>query len=121
MYSKEVEVKPRRVRLGTSKTRLAPHWPAAPELPITMQRPSLARAVPIAFGLVVLVGGLLQFTPWKARHLACCSEPPLRADILPPHSGSALRHGLRLGLHCTQCCVGLILILRPLSIYLFSK
>lgn len=79
--------------------------------PITMQRASLARAVPIAAGLVVLIGGLLQFTAWKARHLACCSGPPTSDEILPPHFGSALRHGMRLGLHCTQCCAGLILIL----------
>ena len=79
--------------------------------PITMQRASLARAVPIAAGLVVLVGGLLQFTAWKARHLACCSGPLPSEDIAPPRFGSALRHGMRLGLHCTQCCAGLILIL----------
>jgi len=76
---------------------------------ITMQRASVARAVPIAAGLVVLFGGLLQFTAWKARHLACCSGPPPSDDIV--HSGSALRHGMRLGPHCTQCCAGLILIL----------
>ena len=79
--------------------------------PITMQRESLARAVPIAIGLAVLVGGLLQFTAWKARHLACCCGPPPGDNILPPHSRSALRHGIRLGFHCTQCCAGLILIL----------
>ena len=76
---------------------------------ISMQRASLARAVPIAAGLVVLFGGLLQFTAWKAHHLACCSGPPPNDDMA--HYGSALRHGLRLGLHCTQCCAGLILIL----------
>lgn len=78
---------------------------------ITMQRASLARAVPTIIGLIVLVGGLLQFTAWKARHLACCSGPLSSDDIVPPHSGAALRHGMRLGLHCTQCCAGLILIL----------
>lgn len=79
--------------------------------PVPMQWASLARAVPTAAGLVVLVGGLLQFTGWKARHLACCSAPSPSDDILPAHSSSALRHGMRLGLHCTQCCAGLIVIL----------
>jgi len=35
-----------------------------------MQQPALARAVPIAVGAVVLIAGSLQFTAWKARHLA---------------------------------------------------
>src|SRR5215510_10177372 len=41
---------------------------------IEMQQPALARAVPIAVGVVVLIAGALQFTPWKAHHLACCRE-----------------------------------------------
>ena len=43
---------------------------------IEMQQPALARAVPIAVGVVVLIAGALQFTAWKARHLACCREAP---------------------------------------------
>src|SRR5262249_28070423 len=39
---------------------------------IEMQQPALARAVPIAVGVVVLISGALQFTAWKAHHLACC-------------------------------------------------
>ena len=34
-----------------------------------MQQPALARAVPIAVGVVVLLAGALQFSAWKARHL----------------------------------------------------
>ncbi|HKC11149.1 MAG TPA: DUF2182 domain-containing protein, partial [Vicinamibacteria bacterium] len=30
---------------------------------------------------------------------------------LPPDAGSAWRHGLRLGGHCSLCCFGFILIL----------
>jgi len=36
---------------------------------IEMQQPALARAVPIAVGVVVLIAGALQRTAWKARHL----------------------------------------------------
>ncbi len=32
---------------------------------VEMQLPSLARAVPVASGVVVLIAGTLQFTPWK--------------------------------------------------------
>ena len=76
---------------------------------LEMQLPALARAVPIAVGVVVLGAGGLQFTGWKARQLACCREAPGRA--LPADAVTAWRHGLRLGLHCSYCCSGLTAIL----------
>ncbi len=50
---------------------------------VAMQRPALARAVPIAVGVGVLIAGALQFTAWKAHHLAGCREAPGRGRILP--------------------------------------
>jgi predicted metal-binding membrane protein len=82
---------------------------------IEMQQPALARAVPIAVGVVVLIAGALQFTAWKARHLACCREV-LGRRPLPADAGTAWRHGLRLGLHCSRCCVGLIAILLVIGV-----
>jgi predicted metal-binding membrane protein len=73
---------------------------------VEMQLPELARAVPIAVGVVVLTAGALQFTAWKAHHLACCREAP-GGRTLPADAGTAWRHGLRLGLHCSSCCAGL--------------
>src|SRR5688500_5146748 len=64
---------------------------------IEMQQPALARAVPIAVGVVVLIAGGLQCTSWKARHLAWCREAPGRGRTLPADAGTAWRHGLRLG------------------------
>jgi predicted metal-binding membrane protein len=78
---------------------------------IEMRQPALARAVPIAAGVVVLIAGSLQFTAWKAGHLACCREVPGRGRTLPADAGMAWRHGLRLGLHCSYCCAGLVAIL----------
>jgi predicted metal-binding membrane protein len=78
---------------------------------LEMQQPALARAVPIAAGVVVLIAGALQFTAWKTRHLAYCREAPGRGRTLPADAGTAWRHGLRLGLHCSQCCAGLMAIL----------
>src|SRR5439155_415325 len=37
---------------------------------VEMQHPALARSVPIAIGMVILMAGSLQLTAWKARHLA---------------------------------------------------
>ena len=83
---------------------------------IEMQQLAVARAVPIAAGVVVLIGGALQFTAWKARHLAGCREAPGRGRTLPADVGTAWRHGLRLGLHCSYCCAGLMAILLAIGV-----
>jgi predicted metal-binding membrane protein len=77
---------------------------------VEMQHPELARLVPIAIGVVILIGGSLQFTAWKARHLSCCRAPECIRP-LPADSGAAWRDGVRLGLHCWHCCAGLTSIL----------
>jgi predicted metal-binding membrane protein len=73
---------------------------------VEMQRPALARAAPLAVGVVVLIAGALQFTAWKAHHLACCRESPGHGRTLPANAGTAWRHGLRLGLHCSSSSAG---------------
>src|SRR5262245_17027062 len=78
---------------------------------IEMQQPAVAHAVPIAAGVVVLIGGALQFSAWKARHLAGCREAPGRARALPADARTAWRHGLHLGHHCACCCFALMAIL----------
>jgi predicted metal-binding membrane protein len=83
---------------------------------VEMQQPDLAGAVPIAVGVVVLIAGALQFTAWKARHLAYCREAPGCGHALPADPGTAWRHGLRLGLHCSRCCFGLMAILLVIGV-----
>jgi predicted metal-binding membrane protein len=83
---------------------------------LEMQQPSLARAVPVAAGVVVLSAGILQLTTWKTRHLVCCREAPGRTRTLPADARTAWRHGVRLGLHCTQCCAGLTVVLLALGV-----
>lgn len=83
---------------------------------LEMRHPALARAVPMAVGVVVLMGGFLQFSAWKARGLACCREAPGRGRMLAPDAGTAWRHGLRLGLHCVHCCTGLMAILLVIGV-----
>lgn len=81
-----------------------------------MQRPALARAVPIMVGVVVLMAGLFQLTARKVRHLAICRETPRHGCRMPADAGTAWRQGLRLGLHCSQCCVGLMAILLVIGV-----
>lgn len=83
---------------------------------LEMQVPEVARAVPIAVAVVVLIAGAFQFTDWKAHHLACCREAPGRGGKLPADAGTAWRHGLHLGLHCYYCCAGLMTILLVIGV-----
>jgi predicted metal-binding membrane protein len=83
---------------------------------VEMQLPALARVVPIAVGVVVLIAGALQFTAWKAHRLACCRETLGRGRSLPADASTALRHGLSLGLRCSYCCAGLTAILFGLGV-----
>jgi len=71
----------------------------------------LARAVPVTVAVVVLIAGALQFTSWKAHHLACCREAPGRGCTLPAGAGTAWRQGMRFGLHCGLSCANLTAIL----------
>lgn len=83
---------------------------------VEMQLPALARAVPIAVGAAVLIAGAFQFTAWKAHHLACCRKAPARNRMLSADAGTAWRHGLRLGLHCSYCCAGLTTMLLVIGV-----
>jgi predicted metal-binding membrane protein len=78
--------------------------------------PALAHAVPVAAGGVVLVAGALQLTTSKSRHLACCRQAPEPGRLLPANAGTAWRHGLRLALHCGQCCGNLMAILLAVGV-----
>ncbi|HXJ32027.1 MAG TPA: DUF2182 domain-containing protein [Gemmatimonadales bacterium] len=71
----------------------------------TRHSPTLGRALPIVLGVLLAASGLVQFTEWKRRHLACCR------DCAPRAAHSAWDDGLRLGLHCCQCCLALMALL----------
>ncbi|WP_258167660.1 DUF2182 domain-containing protein [Paraburkholderia sp. BL21I4N1] len=90
---------------------------------------AFSRGVPFAAGMVVLAAGAWQFSRWKTRRLAGCrrasacatlapvsstpSTPsaPWIASLLSADARSAWRHGVRLGLHCCDCCAGFTAIL----------
>jgi predicted metal-binding membrane protein len=78
---------------------------------LEMHRPPFASLVPSLASVVVLVAGVLQFTPWKTRELACCRElsRPDRSAAVDPYG--AWREGLHLGVRCSLCCVGLTAVL----------
>jgi predicted metal-binding membrane protein len=77
---------------------------------VRMELPQSARAVSTAIGMVVLAAGALQFTGWKAHHLASCREAP-RWRTIRGGAGTAVRDGLRIGFHCCLSCLGFVAIL----------
>jgi predicted metal-binding membrane protein len=79
---------------------------------IEMEQPALARAVPVAAGVVVLIAGAIQFTKWKAHHLTCCRE----ASGLSASEGKAWRDGIRFAFHCGLCCANLTAVLLVLGV-----
>jgi predicted metal-binding membrane protein len=83
---------------------------------VEIQIPALARAVPIVVGVVVVIAGALQFTAWKAHHLACCRMAPGHGHAWPADAGTAWRYGLRLGLHCSACSAGLTAVLLVIGV-----
>jgi predicted metal-binding membrane protein len=81
-----------------------------------MKIPALACAVPVAVALVVLIAGGLQFTQWKAHHLARCREAPGRGRALPADTGTAWRQGLQFGIHCGLSCANLTAVLLVIGV-----
>lgn len=75
-----------------------------------------AQAMPAIGSMIVVVAGALQFSTWKARHLACCREESQRSAIQPADAGAAWRQGLRLGFHCVNRCASLTAILLVLGV-----
>jgi predicted metal-binding membrane protein len=78
---------------------------------IEMQQAALARAIPSLTAVIVLIAGVLQFSSWKAHHLACCREAPGRRSAPRADVGSAWHLGVRLGTHCMHSCAGLTALL----------
>ncbi|HEY1767133.1 MAG TPA: DUF2182 domain-containing protein [Terracidiphilus sp.] len=83
---------------------------------VEMEQPALARAAPLAVGVVILIAGAVQLTSWKAHHLACCRGMPALGCTLPAGAGTAWRQGLRFGLHCGLSCANLTAILLVIGI-----
>ena len=81
-----------------------------------MRWPPLSRAVPLAVGGVVLVAGMFQLSGWKARLLDCCRQSPGRGRVLAADAGTAIRHGLHLGIRCCLCCAGPMAVLLAVGV-----
>jgi predicted metal-binding membrane protein len=74
-----------------------------------MRCDAVARAVPLATGVVLVLAGWFQQTAWKRTQLAACvHDVACGARSVPP---SAWRDGVRMGLSCARCCAGWMVVL----------
>jgi predicted metal-binding membrane protein len=86
-------------------------WPAGVLLAeAAMRDAAIARLVPVATGIALVVAGSLQSGAWKSRALESCG---LGADCCSETHDHAWRHGFELGLRCLRCCA-------PWTVVLFS-
>jgi predicted metal-binding membrane protein len=63
---------------------------------------------PRSDGVIVVAAGLVQFTRWKSRRLACCRRS---VHAVATDGITAWRQGLRLGLDCAASCANLMAVL----------
>jgi predicted metal-binding membrane protein len=75
---------------------------------VEMKRAVLARTVPVTVGAVMVIAGALQFTSWKAHHLARCRD-------MPADARTAWQQGIQFGFHCSLSCANLTAILLALG------
>ncbi len=98
-----------------------------------MRWPDLSRTVPILTGLLLILAGAYQFSPWKREGLGHCRKgmvygmapkgrrrTPQRQNPLPEiiedaDWKSSFFQGLRQGLSCAVCCASSMLVLVALG------
>lgn len=83
---------------------------------IEMRMPAVARGMPAAVGVAVVVAGLFQLTAWKAHQLACWRDTPWRSSPLGASVPVAWRSGIRLGIRCGQSSAGWMVVLVGLGV-----
>jgi predicted metal-binding membrane protein len=70
----------------------------------------LARLVPTAVGMVLLLAGYLQVTKWKVRQICRCRAESAGGRAQHRDARGAWHHGIRLGVDCALCCSGLVAV-----------
>jgi predicted metal-binding membrane protein len=83
---------------------------------VEMRSYALACAVPMAIGVVVLLSGAFQLTPWKMDSLLCCREASDHSLRLAANAAGSWRHGIRLGFRCVFACANLTVVLLALGV-----
>jgi predicted metal-binding membrane protein len=78
--------------------------------------PWASMAPPAVSAAVVLLAGLWQFTPWKARQLAACRHARDCRNDGRPNYPASLWHGARMGLRCVYCCANHTAVLLVLGV-----
>jgi predicted metal-binding membrane protein len=81
-----------------------------------MRQPALARAVPMATGIVIVIAGALQFGAWKSHPPACCVAVEAERSRFNVSFRADWLQGVHLGLLCSRYCANLMAILLLIGI-----
>jgi predicted metal-binding membrane protein len=81
-----------------------------------MRWPAFSMMAPILWGVIVLLAGCFQLTGWKVCLLDRCTNVSMSGHQVLTSAQAAWRHGIRLGVNCSLCCAGLMLILIALGV-----
>lgn len=71
---------------------------------LAVRVPLIARAAPLATGLIVVVAGVLQCSAWKANRLHACHSIRHCQMTSPVDALAAWRSGVRFAVRCASCC-----------------
>jgi predicted metal-binding membrane protein len=83
---------------------------------LAMRSEPLSEVTPLLGGLVVMISGALQFTPWKTRGLVRCRHEEGCGGSRRVMPRDALRAGARLGLKCADCSAALTAVLLMIGV-----
>jgi predicted metal-binding membrane protein len=83
---------------------------------VAIGEPALARAVPILVGAIVLIAGAVQLRTSSLRRSAYRRRQRETGRALSARALTSLRHGVRLGVRCGQCCAAPMIVLLGIGI-----
>lgn len=83
---------------------------------LAMRNAGVARLVPVAMGVVLVVAGALQSTRWKSRALERCRRRDDCCSAAADGFTSSWRHGASLGARCVRCCAPWTAVLLVLGV-----
>jgi predicted metal-binding membrane protein len=81
-----------------------------------MRSELVSRVTPLLGATVVLAAGVLQFSAWKQRRLACCRHQGSRGAPVRRGMRGAVRAGALFGRRCVYCCASLTAVLLVMGV-----
>jgi predicted metal-binding membrane protein len=76
----------------------------------------LSRLTPALSGTVLVIAGIIQFSPWKMSALQRCRAPDCGTPFMSSALNGSWRYGIKQGAACGICCAAPMLALLVLGV-----